>query len=1065
MSDEDLYYYIPTAAEQRARDRSRELYDKAVAAAEDEKLDQAIELTRQALEIGRSGADEWHLRFLEGRLADLLIKADRADEARDLLERSLAAGAATRARARNDRERREAEDIPASRGLLQQIYLATDEYDALARFVRTYDREEAATAGPPYFQGATAILGLAARSTALAEGGIRDERPIELAQALATDVGNVRLLHAVQHERGAGAEALGDDDGAIATYSQLVKLGSRHEPTLTRLLILLERAGRVAEALNAARSLASEPLDRELKADLEKRIERLAKKKAPSADAREKRRGPTDDSTFGRLAQKSSSAEDLLGLEASMGRSVRFQDLDRIASQLVSHRLAGHSISEIAGRTRGVRLTGLSILDRQFLDTAFGRKELQARGAWFLPERVSAHLRVLAPANGWNSTTDESADTIFVWSLLGPLYAALHRPHELRELSAGRSASQQEGEWQGVVDLFTSLGIDARLELDVMAYGGGWSRLKAHERGAVQDRLAVALVEWGPSAVRRYRALKTLELIQAFYAKADADGRALRTRVVTAALRPTVIAYFRGDWLAFLDYLGEKPHPGEQIVTALPEATVVVAGSDWIAAAAAQLGVSPEQAAIIGQTLLGGSESPVEARVRALKSYWATFDAIHARQEQGMPSLWGLIEERWDLGQLNSGPSEHNSGLFRQALPAEVLAEIDRLWGGEIVPQWPDKVLSSMSPHLLAADTFGTALTFWHGVALTAWFVCEGPMSRTSIEDMETYYARDLQVLDELGTPVDRAMFRDLLAVKKMLRTRPREDVTRSGVEVAEGISFEISMAMGPDRLVGFDKLCDVITRYRRAWAGQYLEAYLHKRWDAEVRSAATTFSRMSAEANKPPAAKTFARKVEATVDHWFGGDLSSLYTAIGATCPVVVTRPPRVLPLDQFAFVNAFVTEIQEAFRAEVSSKDERATWENNRALSDLARLSVKAVQMREALGLMPSLKEFGAPAFERAQRVRVGDQNYVTEPALAEDPESAYLVFIGAIDRALAKSRMQARVVAQPSVTLPAVAPPAAASLETTPRSAKIDGRQPAAETSEEKRPGLLGRLFGRR
>ena len=282
---------------------------------------------------------------------------------------------------------------------------------------------------------------------------------------------------------------------------------------------------------------------------------------------------------------------------------------------------------------------------------------------------------------------------------------------------------------------------------------------------------------------------------------------------------------------------------------------------------------------------------------------------------------------------------------------------------------------------------------------------------------------------------------------------------------MAEGIGFEISMSMGPDRLVGFDKLRDVITRYRRAWGGQYLEAYLHKRWNAEVRGAATTFSRMSAEANKPPAAKTFARKVETTVDHWFGGDVSSLYTAIGAKCPVVVTRPPRILPLDQFAFVAAFVTEIQAAFRAEVSGKDERATWENDRTLSDLARLSVKAVQMREALGQMPSLKELGAPAFERAQRIRVGDQNHTTEPALAEDPESAYRVFIGAIERALAKSRMKASGVAQPSVTLPAVAPPAAASLETTPRSATIGARQPAAETSEEKRPGLLGRLFGRR
>ena len=84
------------------------------------------------------------------------------------------------------------------------------------------------------------------------------------------------------------------------------------------------------------------------------------------------------------------------------------------------------------------------------------------------------------------------------------------------------------------------------------------TRLKADERRAVQDRLSAALVEWAPGTVRRYRAIKTRELVGAYYAKADADGRALRTRVVTAALRPTIVAYFRGDWLALAKQVGAE---------------------------------------------------------------------------------------------------------------------------------------------------------------------------------------------------------------------------------------------------------------------------------------------------------------------------------------------------------------------------------------------------------------------------------------------------------------------------------------------------------------------------
>ena len=49
------------------------------------------------------------------------------------------------------------------------------------------------------------------------------------------------------------------------------------------------------------------------------------------------------------------------------------------------------------------------------------------------------------------------------------------------------------------------------------------------------------------------------------------EGRALRGRVLTRELERTLCAYFGGGWFRFLDYLGEEPHPDEQVATALPE--------------------------------------------------------------------------------------------------------------------------------------------------------------------------------------------------------------------------------------------------------------------------------------------------------------------------------------------------------------------------------------------------------------------------------------------------------------------------------------------------------------
>jgi hypothetical protein len=106
----------------------------------------------------------------------------------------------------------------------------------------------------------------------------------------------------------------------------------------------------------------------------------------------------------------------------------------------------------------------------------------------------------------------------------------------------------------------------------------------------------------------------------------------------------------------------------------------------------------------------------------------------------------------------------------------------------------------------------------------------------------------------------------------------------------------------------------------------------------------------------------------------------------------------------------------------------------------------------VHEALEAMPTLKEVGAPAFERAQRIRVVDREYRTEAALDEDQERAFGLFIQAIEATLARTP-KSPVAAAPTVShlaSPVVSrPPAAA---------------PVA-TGKPEPKGLLGRLFGRR
>jgi tetratricopeptide (TPR) repeat protein len=1038
-------YHIPTPEEQAQDDRRRALYAEAEAAAERGDLDTAVELARQAL-AAVPAYDVFGMRYLEGRLGDLLIRADRADEARRVLEASVAAGS----------------DIPATEGMLHQLYAATDDYEAIARVVRSQMADVAASQGP-YFQGARLVLGLAGRSASLATGGVIDTAPLDLAEVLATESGNRELLFAVQHERGRVAEGAGDIEQAIAVYRRQIEAGSRFQETVARLISLLEGQTRFEDAVAVARELLDQPLDDGLKDYLERRIVRLAKRKPPTE--RRAIRAPLDASAFGREAL-ALEPEQFLSLEAERGLGDSFAPIDRLAARLLSLRLSGNKIGEAAWQDKSARLE-VSPDERALLEARFSRISIESRGAWFLPEAISVALRVLSPREEYGSVRSDTPDAIFTWAVLDPIFDALHRPLELREKMVGKAAPQQRAAWQGVADLFESLGIDARLELDAMSYGGGWSKLHAAERALVQERLAATLVEWAPAATRRYRAIRLRELIESYYEKADANGQALRTRVISAGLQAPMVAYFRGDWLEFLRYIGESPHPNDQVTTALPETTVQVAGQGRLAAAAAAIGVSAEQAALIGQSLWGAGESPIEARVHALTAYWQAFDAIHAQQDHGMPSLWGLVvESRAEVFHVggSGGAGDFNRGQYT-TLPAELKASVERLWGGEFVPDSPDLIVSAASPHHLMAETFGVALKFWQSLALTAWFVCEGPYSRTSIEDAEAYFGRNLEALSQVGTPVDPTLFRELTAAKKTLKQLPPEERSRQSVDVGGGISFDLVISMGPGRLAGFDRLRDVITRHRRTWAAAHLASYLAKRSEEEIRAAGTSFHRMLAEKNKPPAPKVFGKKVRGTVDHWFGGDLGALYTAIGEKRPFETRRAQQAVPDDRPAFVQRFAAAIRSDLRTDLPARDaDDAARTADLAISGLAQAAVRCLQMTEQLGRRPSLDEMGRPGFESAERVSVNENGrYYQELILGPDTDVAFARFQAAVDLALLKHHPSPAQAALP-VARKAVEQPVAHEAPSQPIAPETNEPLPRETQTPPGKKGFLGRFLGR-
>ena len=182
--------------------------------------------------------------------------------------------------------------------------------------------------------------------------------------------------------------------------------------------------------------------------------------------------------SFGCTTLQVSSVEALMELERQNGRTARFASLDALTADLVIRSLRGDRIvtmtqNEVYENT--VTINGLTSEQRRFLSASFGLEQQHARGAWFIPEKVSLaggaanfpffltqrvrFPHALASLERGKVLLKSSPDAVFLWAVLGPMFERLLYPFELRgRLSGTLSSEESNAAWKEVDLFFSSLG-------------------------------------------------------------------------------------------------------------------------------------------------------------------------------------------------------------------------------------------------------------------------------------------------------------------------------------------------------------------------------------------------------------------------------------------------------------------------------------------------------------------------------------------------------------------------------------------------------------------------------
>lgn len=679
-------------------------------------------------------------------------------------------------------------------------------------------------------------------------------------------------------------------------------------------------------------------------------------------------------------ALRSGSPREVLAAERDLGLAGRFGPVEQATSQVLAIAFSGQDLVEITHKNRGsqidaIRVVGLDSDSRTFVDQHFDLATQESRGAWYLPQEASLRAGTANLAGyvlvgnpfAVNAARDgnvkvslrDAPDALAVWALVLPVMEALLAPIELRS-STGKvkPAEHQRNSWAAIAATYAGLELDVGDVVTQMGYGGGWSTLRIGEQrelvGQLVRRVADAMT---PDTASLWRAQLTIQLADAYLKKAKA-GPPLARAVLTKVHQPAFSAAFGGDWLSFLDYLGAEPNAAEQITTALPEPRLYTGAAGRASQVAADSGLPVDEVNRIVASFLGQhpGASPIEERVTAMRQWWNEYDRTWSRQSSGMPSLWGLVDEGLFVLDNPRAPAPY---LYRQVLTPELAATIDGLWDGVTLTKWPERIVSEFHPHRQMAESFGPAIKFWQGVALTCWYVCEGPTSRTTLGALGQYHSRDVTALRDIGFLIDTQLFDELAKAESQLGP-PQSIDSRRDVQSVGNVEVTMTISVGTRR-DGFETLRDIVTRYRRAWAATHLEAYLKHRWDSELRDVAREHSRRVAAKGKPPTMKQFAGFAAPAANHWFGGDLAALYASLGEVAPATPERVD-LLPGDPYTFVRSVWTALGGQHLPEETAWKDRPAFDHQWQIGKLASRSLHYLQLAEALDRAPTPKEFGA-------------------------------------------------------------------------------------------------------
>ena len=757
--------------------------------------------------------------------------------------------------------------------------------------------------------------------------------------------------------------------------------------------------------------------------------------------------------------------------EERLGLAIRFHQIDAILDDAVATALDGQRILDIAVRRNGPSIVKLEMLSREqrtWLNAGFSKSAHERTGSWYLPDVIKVNVGAFALVEallaqprfaasliaGESVKGDaQSGEAVFIWAALEPLFETLAIPLNLRSRKAGAMKSAElTRAWSTFNALAESLGLDDDA-VHVFRSNPAWTKASPGDHAERRARLGEALRGHAMRSLgRRYRAYLLHTLIERYYAKAKKE-RPTRAQVITRAYERTLTALFAGDWLALLDYLGEQPADGDEMITALADPKPLVGGE---------------------------TPSPIEERERALHHLWNALDDLCARQEPAMlpPSLYPLAEDwgddsadddgsdldfSWesrtfleDLRDATLAGEELRAGSTAVRLPADVVHEVEELWGAKTIERYPNAIVTNLQPWADAQRALGPALAFWQGILFSLWSNFEESYDARTVGALSAQFRQERRQLAALGFPIDDRLFGELIELEDSLPP-PQEIVVSEGPsQPIMGIELQVVMTSGRRR-PGFANMRDLVTAYRRAWADTYLDAYLALTWQDALRGVADGLNRHRAAKRKEPTARQLAGIAADTANCWCGGRIGLLCAAIGERNTPQQTYSAKV-PANRRAFLLRLFTVLGGELIPKLDyARDSAETQQANqrvadrqRGIGELTTAALRVLQLEEALGSTPTLKQYGAREFER-------HSSRIWETGSIDEQWDRYIT---AIHEALSSDVLPAPLptprTSRPPVTLREV--------EAEPRPMRPRDSVTSLSAQTPKHDGLLGRLFGR-